>query len=256
MRRIFFTIAIFTCFCANAQRDTVRSKVFEWINQMVDKDSSSYRVQIAIGPTTNLDQLEIHATELDPGKSPYPPFSWTDQEELVIVKEGNLKVTIKGNTKIIGPGGVALVLPGEQRYFENTSKALTTYYVLRFKSRTPADAERGNQSGGSLIGDWDMWPLEENEKGERRAIFDRFTALFQKMELHVTTLNEGQMSHNPHKHPQEEILLVRKGNAQVQIGEALYKATAGDLIFFASGVRHNIKNAGKGQLEYFALQWQ
>jgi (S)-ureidoglycine aminohydrolase len=256
MRAIFFTVAVFGCLLAQAQRDSVRSKVYEWKNLLVDKDSSSYRVQFADGPTATLAELEIHATELDPGKMPHPPHTHPDVEELIIVKEGNLKVTIKGHTTIIGAGGVALALPGEEHSFENTGKVLTTYYVLRFKSGSAINAERGNQSGGSFIGDWDNWPLEENDKGERRAVFDRFTAMFQKMELHVTTLNEGQMSHNPHKHPQEEILLIRKGNGQVQIGDAVYPTTAGDLVFFSSGVRHNIKNAGKGQLEYFALQWQ
>ena len=58
------------------------------------------------------------------------------------------------------------------------------------------------------------------------------------------------------RHPQEELLVLRKGNAQVQIGETLFPATTGDIVFFGSGIKHNIKNAGKGQVEYFALQWQ
>lgn len=256
MRVILFAVALFGCFFAQAQRDSVKSQVYEWKNLLVDKDSSSYRIQYADGVTATLANLEIHVTELDPGKMPHPPRTQYNVEELIIVKEGNLKATIKGRTTIIGPGGVALILPGEELSLENSGKALTTYYILNFRSGGNIDADRGKLSGGSFIGDWDNWPLEENDKGERRAVFDRFTAMFQKMELHVTTLNEGQMSHNPHKHPQEEILLIRKGNGLVSINNATFPATAGDLVFFKSGVRHNIKNAGKGQLEYFALQWQ
>jgi mannose-6-phosphate isomerase-like protein (cupin superfamily) len=76
------------------------------------------------------------------------------------------------------------------------------------------------------------------------------------MELHVTSLNPGQVSHSPHKHPQEEVILIRKGNALVLIGEGTQTATSGDLIFFSSTTLHSLKNTGTTPLEYFALQFQ
>jgi (S)-ureidoglycine aminohydrolase len=249
-------IAVFSCFVATAQQDTVASKVYAWNDHTVDKDSSSYRIQFCYGNTSTLALLEIHATELDPHKSPFPPHANSSAEVLIIVKEGLLKVTVKGNSTVIGPGGVALIMPGDEYSFENTGNKLTTYYSLRFNNRTAINIDRGNQAGGSFSGDWENWPVQQNDKGERREVFDRFTALFQKMELHVTTLNEGMVSHNPHKHAQEEIILIRSGRGEMLIGDKTYAAASGDLVYLSSGILHNIKNTGKEQLEYFALQWQ
>lgn len=256
MKPIFLSIMVLACLFASAQPTSITSKVFAWKNLIVEKDSSTYFMKMANGPTATLANLEMRVVELDPGKIPHSPLAHADAEELIIVKEGNLKVATKSQTTIIGPGGVALIMPGDQHSFENTGQVLTVYYVIRFKTKTPINIERGNQAGGSFTGDWDNWSVQPTEKGERREVFDRFTALFQKMELHVTSLNPGQVSHSPHKHPQEEIILVRKGNALVLVGEGTQTAASGDLIFFSSNTLHSLKNTGTTPLEYFALQFQ
>ncbi|WP_081167717.1 cupin domain-containing protein [Niastella populi] len=256
MKPILLTITVLTCLFANAQQGSVTSKVFGWNDLIVEKDTGSYFMKMANGPTATLANLEIRVVEVDPGKSPHSPLAHVDAEELIIVKEGNLKVTAGSNTAIIGPGGVALIMPGDLHTFENTGKALTVYYAIRFKTKTPINAERGKGAGGSFTGDWENWSVTQNDKGERREVFDRFTAAFQKMELHVTSLNAGQISHSPHKHTQEEIILLRKGTALVLLGDGTQKAEPGDLIFFSSGHLHALKNSGTTPLEYFALQFQ
>jgi (S)-ureidoglycine aminohydrolase len=256
MKPILLAITVLACLFASAQPTSITSKVFAWKDLIVEKDSSTYFMKMANGPTATLANLEMRVIELDPGKIPHAPLAHTDAEELIIVKEGLLKVATKNQTTIVGPGGVALIMPGDEHSFENTGKVLTVYYVIRFKPKTPFNIERGNQTGGSFAGDWDNWSVQPTEKGERREVFDRFTAAFQKMELHVTSLNPGQVSHSPHKHPQEEIILVRKGNALVLIGEATTAAAPGDLIFFSSNSQHALKNTGTTPLEYFALQFQ
>lgn len=256
MKPIFLTITALACFFAQAQQGSITSKVFAWKDLVVEKDSSTYFMKVANGPTATLSNLEMRVIELDPGKTHHASLAYVEAEELIIVKEGNLKVTVKGTATIVGPGGVALIMPGDEHSFENTGKALAVYYVLRFNTTTPKNLERGNQAGGSFVGDWENWSVTENEKGERRGVFDRFTALFMKMEMHITTLKAGLVSHSPHQHPQEEIILVRKGDAIVLVGDSTQSATAGDLIFFRSGTMHSIKNAGTAPLEYFALQFQ
>jgi uncharacterized cupin superfamily protein len=256
MKPIFLTITVLSSLFAFAQQGSITSKVFDWNSLIVEKDTSSYFMKIANGPTATLANLEMKVVELDPGKTPHSPLAHADAEELIIVKEGNLKVTAGNTNTIIGPGGVALIMPGDIHTFENTGKVLTVYYSLRFKPKTPINAERGKGAGGSFAGDWDNWSVQQNDKGERRQVFDRFTAAFPKMELHVTSLNPGLVSHSPHKHPQEEIILVRKGTALVLLGDGTQNAGVGDLIFFSSGQLHALKNSGTTPLEYFALQFQ
>ena len=103
---------------------------------------------------------------------------------------------------------------------------------------------------------WDTLAVHPTDRGEKRQVFDRSTALFSKFELHVTTLNAGQVSHAPHQHKQEEIILLRKGDVQMQIGDKFYPASAGDLVFLSSEVLHALRNTGAGPCQYYALQWQ
>jgi (S)-ureidoglycine aminohydrolase len=256
MKPILLTITVLVCLFSQAQPVSITSKVFAWKSLSVEKDSGSSFMKIANGPTATLANLEMQAVMVEPGKSPHAPLAHPDAEELIIVKDGNLKVATKGVSKIIGPGGVALIMPGDEHSFESTSKVPTVYYAIRFKPNTPLNAERGNQAGGSFAGDWENWSVQQNEKGERREVFDRFTAAFAKMEMHVTMLNPGQVSHAPHKHPQEEMIFIRKGNALVLLDDATQPATEGDVIFFASNHLHSLKNSGTEPLEYFALQFQ
>jgi (S)-ureidoglycine aminohydrolase len=74
--------------------------------------------------------------------------------------------------------------------------------------------------------------------------------------MHTTALNAGLDSHAPHTHKEEEIILILRGNVQMNIGGIFYKAGQGDVVFLSSGVSHNLTNTGNEQCEYFAFQWR
>jgi quercetin dioxygenase-like cupin family protein len=74
--------------------------------------------------------------------------------------------------------------------------------------------------------------------------------------MHTTALNVGEVSHAPHTHIQEEVILVMRGNVEMQIGENFYEGVTGDLFFLSSNTPHALKNTGKDQCEYFAFQWR
>ncbi|MDP4259211.1 MAG: cupin domain-containing protein [Bacteroidota bacterium] len=243
-------------FPADTLSDTLTGRVVHWADLRAKQDSSRDRREILDGRTHDLASLEIHASTLDPGKAPHPPHEHADIEELVIVKEGRLRSAIGGKRKILGPGSIAMALPGDMHGFENAAASRTTYYVLKFRTAAPIDRARGRSAGGSFTVNWDTLTVQPTGKGEKRQLFDRQTALFGKFEMHATTLNAGEVSHAPHVHRQEEIILLRKGNVTMQIGDKFYPAAAGDLVFLPSGVPHALKNTGVGPCQYFALQWQ
>jgi (S)-ureidoglycine aminohydrolase len=78
----------------------------------------------------------------------------------------------------------------------------------------------------------------------------------ERFEMHVTTLNEGLKSHDPHTHRPAEIILIIEGNTEMQIGDDFYQGTQGDLYFVASEVPHAIRNTGKSACSYFAFQFE
>lgn len=255
MRLSITSLAIFISFTAIAQTDSVKSTVYSWKNLKPVKEETRERRQVLEGYTTHLQNLEIHTTTLEPGQSPHPPHVHADAEELIIVKEGKLSVTIKGETKVLEKGSVAMAMPGDEHGFNNAGESRTTYYVIKYKSKAPMDAARASSAGGSFMVDWKNVTFNPHDKGGVRRFFERGTAMSGRYEMHVTTLNEGLKSHDPHTHVAEEIILIIQGDTRMQIGQNFYRATAGDLIFLNSKVPHALQNTGKTPAMYFAFQW-
>ena len=127
--------------------------------------------------------------------------------------------------------------------------------MLTFKGRNPVNVLRGKQGGGSFIKDWKDLAVKKTDKGESRQIFDRPSSMFERFDMHATNLDSGKISHPPHTHRAEEIILMIKGDVQMQIGEKFYNAAAGDVIFLEANVPHALKNTGREQCSYFAIQW-
>jgi (S)-ureidoglycine aminohydrolase len=239
----------------NAQ-DTLPARVYNLSKISVVKDSSRDRLQVMDGPTSILANLEVHLTTIEPGKAAHPPHTHADQEELIIVKEGIINMTIAGQSKLLPAGSVAYSLPGDEHGAVNAGKEKASYYVIKYATRTPMNAARGRNAGGSILMDWKEPAVTKTDRGEKRQFYNRPTALFEKFDMHVTTLNKGAVSHLPHTHRQEEIILVKTGTISMQVGDKHYAATAGDIVFLPTGVLHALENTGNDSCTYYAFQWQ
>lgn len=205
--------------------------------------------------STFFDSFDVYIEKMNPGDVKTNSTVAPDKEVLIIVKEGELSVEIGNAKKTVGPGSVALIMPGDKFSFRSGNGSPVVFYDLQFRS-TSNDVARGRSNGGSLIVDWDEQPFKKTDVGGRRDFFDRPTATCEDYEMHVTTLNEGLPSHAPHKHAQEEIILLIRGNAVMTVDNKEYPMSPGDFVFAASNDFHGIRNTGKGQCEYFAFQWK
>ena len=249
---MFITNAV----AAIAQKnDSILSGVYYWNKLEPIKEDTRVRRQVLEGKTFALEYFEIHASTLEPGKAPHPPHTHADQEELMIVKEGQVKIMIAGQRKILGPGSIAFAIPGDEHGIENAGNTTATYYILKYKGRSP-NIERGKQADGSFMLDWNELKTSNTGRGYRRDFFNRATSQLKQFEMHTTALNADSVSHAPHTHVQEEIVLILRGNVEMFIDGKFYKGAAGDLYFLSANVPHALKNIGKGQCEYFAFQWR
>ncbi|HMK18345.1 MAG TPA: cupin domain-containing protein [Chitinophagaceae bacterium] len=256
MKKLFFFLFITNAVTAIAQKnDSILSGVYYWNKLEPVKEDTRVRRQVLEGKTFALEYFEIHASTLEPGKAPHPPHTHADQEELIIVKEGQVKITINGQSKIVGPGSIAFAIPGDEHGIENAGKTQATYYILKYIGKLP-NIERGKQAGGSFMLDWNELKTSNTGKGYRRDFFNRATSQLKQFEMHTTALNADSVSHAPHTHVQEEIVLILRGNVEMYIDGKLYKGAAGDLYFLSANVPHALKNVGKEQCEYFAFQWR
>jgi mannose-6-phosphate isomerase-like protein (cupin superfamily) len=81
------------------------------------------------GITHSNDHLEVHETTLAPGSSPHPPHQHA-HEELFLMMQGTLAVTISGKTTVIDPGGAAFVHSGELHGVRNPGTIPAQYFVV------------------------------------------------------------------------------------------------------------------------------
>jgi (S)-ureidoglycine aminohydrolase len=249
MKTIAFLLFIPTLSLAQGR---VESKAYNWPDFEPVKDENRIRRQYLDGSTTLLDNLEIHTSTVDGGEAPHPPHTHEDQEELVIIKEGTLTATVGKESRVLGPGGVIYVLPGEEHGFVNAGKAPCTYFIIKLKDGS--QLERSAEARSFMM-DWSEMKFVPHDKGGRRNVVDGPTSMFTRFEMHITTLNPGLTSHAPHTHTPEEIILIKEGDVEMNVGEKKVKASQGGLVFLESGIEHNLTNIGGSPATYFAFQW-
>jgi quercetin dioxygenase-like cupin family protein len=73
--------------------------------------------------------IDLHETELAPGLTPHPPHHH-EHEEMILIREGILDVTIAGKVTTVGPGGVAYVASNQEHGWRNTGTVQAHYFVL------------------------------------------------------------------------------------------------------------------------------
>lgn len=247
--RLFIVILLFPIL-AIAQ-NKIESKAYNYNELKPVKDENRMRRQFVDGSTTLLDNLEIHTSTVEGGEAPHPSHTHADQEELVIIKEGTLTATIGTSSKTLGPGSVIYVVPGDEHGFRNAASTPCTYYIIKLRPRT----KTASKPGESFMVDWNDMKFVPHDKGGRRNVVDKPTTFFARFEMHVTTLNAGLKSHEPHTHTPEEIILVKEGDVEMIVGEGRFKSTVGGMTFLDSKISHNLTNIGTGPATYFAFQW-
>lgn len=73
--------------------------------------------------------LEVHETDLAPGEMPHPSHHHV-HEEMFLVREGTLEITISGRSQKLGPGGVAFIASGDEHGLRNAGDTHAQYFVI------------------------------------------------------------------------------------------------------------------------------
>jgi len=92
-------------------------------------------------------------------------------------------------------------------------------------------------------------------KGRANQVFRNPTATLDELELHVTTLPAGQDSHPPHKHPDEELIIIKQGTLDAMVNGVTRRVGPGSVIFQAANQLHAIKNVGDTPAVYHVIRW-
>jgi XRE family transcriptional regulator, regulator of sulfur utilization len=108
---------------------------------------------------------------------------------------------------------------------------------------------------GSSIFEWEKMTAQTTKTGMVRRVVQQPTATLDELEIHITTLNPGESPHAPHKHPDEELIVIKEGTVESFLNGQTQRVGPGSIIFQASNQMHGIKNVGTGPATYHVIKW-
>jgi quercetin dioxygenase-like cupin family protein len=109
---------------------------------------------------------------------------------------------------------------------------------------------------GPSVWDWNSLPATKTDVGEVRSVVDGPTATLDQLEMHITTLNPGIASHPPHKHPNEELVIIRTGTVETLSNGVWKRLGPGSIILNASNSLHALRNVGTEPATYHVINWK
>ena len=108
---------------------------------------------------------------------------------------------------------------------------------------------------GPTVFKWeDMKPVK-TATGEVRSLCKAPTATVDQLEMHVSTLNPGLASHPPHRHVNEELIILREGECETLSNGNWIKIGPGSVVFNASNSLHGFRNVGTTPAVYHVINW-
>lgn len=93
-------------------------------------------------------------------------------------------------------------------------------------------------------------------QGERVQLREGASRTLGELEVHVTTLNAGQSSHAPHRHPNEEVVVLQTGRLEVYVNGQTKIVGPGAVLVFLSNDWHSVRNVGDGPATYQVINFR
>jgi quercetin dioxygenase-like cupin family protein len=117
----------------------------------------------------------------------------------------------------------------------------------------PAAAPQGIL--GPSVFHWDQMQFKPSAVGAQAPLCKQPTATLDQLEMHVSKLDPGKMSHPPHQHVNEELIILREGSCETLSNGQWVKVEAGSVVFNASNSLHGFRNIGATQAVYHVINW-
>jgi quercetin dioxygenase-like cupin family protein len=114
---------------AAAQDKPLSSATYRFEDLAVHPSGLNRSRPVLQGETHTGLPIELHMTELAPGQAPHPPHRHV-HEEMIMIHQGTLEVTIAGRAATLGPGSSAFVASNEHHGWRNVGTTRALYFVL------------------------------------------------------------------------------------------------------------------------------
>jgi quercetin dioxygenase-like cupin family protein len=118
---------------ARTAPSTLTSAVFDWSAMKAEPTEAGEVRHVFRSQTATLDELECHITTLKAGAKSHPPHVHPN-EEVLIVRDGNVEVFYKNAWHPAGPGSVVFLTGTDPHGLRNAGTTPATYHVLAWHS--------------------------------------------------------------------------------------------------------------------------
>ncbi len=128
-RDLGFLLPALAAAAATAPNSAIASKTYRFEDLATKANGTNRTRAVLNGNTHSGFPIELHETELGAGQAPHPPHHHV-HEEMIMIRQGTLEVTILDKATKLGPGSVAFVASGEEHGWRNVGAAPAHYFVL------------------------------------------------------------------------------------------------------------------------------
>jgi len=130
--------------------------------------------------------------------------------------------------------------------------------VLKLAAGANALGLLAETSGGlpSAVIDPASAKLTQEGFGDLRVYFDGPTPQLKSVTTGSLRLKPGMSPHPPHRHPEEEFMVIAEGTGEISVEGKVTRVAPGSIMFCAAGKLHGIVNTGKTPLLFYYWKWR
>lgn len=137
---LVLSIALTSGLAAEAQSDKtspMHSTAIEWNSLDAKTNATGSSRKFFEGPTATLDELECHASTLNPGATNHVILE-RPNDEVIIVKEGAIEAYTGEKWVRVGPGSVIFNAANTPQSMRNPGPGPATYHVIVIRAQPSA----------------------------------------------------------------------------------------------------------------------
>ncbi len=244
-----------------SQKTPLGTTFVDWDSLAVRITPSGQSRSVFDNPTPVLEKFEMHITTLNGGMTSHAPHhhAW---EEMLLVKEGEVEVSINGKLLRGGPGALIFYASNDVHNVKNASADKpATYYVMNFYTdlvHTTADKPAAEQAvPGKLpsgVIDCNSLPPTPTPTGSRVTVVNSPTLTFPMLGSHITTLNVGQTTMADMIDSGDELFIVKSGTLEVKVNGVTARMKEGSFFYCAPNDKRTLKNIGTTPASYHVIK--
>lgn len=139
-----------------------------------------------------------------------------------------------------------------RREFLGSAAALPAALAPQHQGITHIDTVRDGAPLQSITVHADSLTATGDAPGARAKVhFNGPTRQLAALASGLVTLEPGARPHPPHRHPEEELVIVGEGTGEFTVNGVTTKVKAGDMMFAEANVLHGIVNTGSTRMTFY-----